>query len=566
MKRACALLAAAGLVAGELAAQGQGWAPDTQRVEAVRIVEIEPASDPVAADALREQVSRAFRVFPASRFDAFAVDVALERVRRLPGIAEAELHVLPGVAGGVEIEVRIVPGAAGAIGPRGMLAGESASALPLLFHDNDTYVTLALRGAANLNVNHQAWYRRGDVLLEGNPLVDGAPGNDWFNERSAYLEPGIYGITPLARPLYAYAGLSYLWSGSVGQDLFANNTRSYGATEDAYVGLVAGDTSEQGDRWVFNLSTGRKKFTVADGFIVGATSGSGGERGMINFSPRWAAEQLLLLQAQRNQTRIELFRVDPDELPEIDTASIYEGINVEHAYSSRVRLGAMFLKVPQSRQRYFTATDVYSREGLRVYNLRLESMRLSGESGAFVRGEYAEQHHDDFAMRATGAWLQGGWQFGQTRWTPILSYRFARLSGDDPESDTFERWDPLLMATSPWDWVQGMNHGKVFGNANRISHRLQLELRPRPSLQWISQVWKFRADEYNNLGGLAPLSILPSRDLGHEVNSMMRWFFHPNAFFQAQAALTWPGEALDRSIDGVDGPWLFANAFVRWSF
>lgn len=567
-RAACALLlVVAALAASRAGAQGQAWAPDTQRVEAVRIVEVEPVADALAADALREKVSRAFRIFPASRFDTFALEVALDRVRRLPGIAAAQIEVTPGIAGGVEIEVQIVPGTTpGAAGPRGLFAGEGRSALPVLFHDSDTYLTLALRGAANLNANYQAWYRRGDVLLDGNPLVNGAPGDGWFNERSAYLEPGIYGIVPLSRPLYVYAGLSYLWSGSNGQDLFANNTRSYAATEDAYLGLVAGDTSEQGDRWVFNLSAGRKKFSVADGFIVGATSGSGGERGMINFSPRWAAEQLVLLQAQRNQTRVELFHIDPDELVEIDTDSIYEGINFEHAWSQRVRLGLMYLHVPRSRQRYFTATEVFGREGLNVYNLRLESMRLAGETGAFMRGEYAEQHNDDFAMHATGAWLQGGWQFGQSRWTPVLSYRFAHLSGDDPDSDTYERWDPLLMAISPWDWVQGMNHGKVFGNANRNSHRLQLELRPLPTVQWISQAWVFRADEYNNLGGLAPLSELQSKDLGHEINSMVRWFFHPNAFFQAQAALTWQGDALELGVDSTDGPWFFANAFVRWNF
>lgn len=32
----------------------------------------------------------------------------------------------------------------------------------------------------------------------------------------------------------------------------------------------------------------------------------------------------------------------------------------------------------------------------------------------------------------------------QTTWTPSLSYRDAVFSGDDPDTDAFERWDPLL--------------------------------------------------------------------------------------------------------------------------
>jgi hypothetical protein len=174
----------------------------------------------------------------------------------------------------------------------------------------------------------------------------------------------------------------------------------------------------------------------------------------------------------------------------------------------------------------------------------------------------------DFPMRATGAWLQAGWSFADARsGRRSVTYRYAFLSGDDPGTARYERWDPLLMGTSPWDWVQGMNHGKVFGNANRISHRLQAEFRPRPSVQLISQYWEFRADEYNNIGGLGVLTTLASKDMGSEFNVMTRWFFARNAFFQAQAAVTQPGRALTTALGGeLDEPWLFFNTFVRWSF
>ena len=287
---------------------------------------------------------------------------------------------------------------------------------------------------------------------------------------------------------------------------------------------------------------------------------------MINYSPRWAADNLMLFQARYKNWRLEVFDLDPDELPVIDSKTVVRGMNFETRLGSDFELGLTYLAVPQSDLSYFTPTRRLSRKGLEVYDGRIAWLPPPGQPGPILRGEFAVQRNKNFLMQAFGFWAQTGWSFAAVTWNPVLSYRYACLSGDDPGTKRFERWDPLLMGTSPWDWVQGMNHGKVFGNASRISHRLQLEARPTKQLQLISQLWFFQADERNNLGGNPVLSVLRSKNLGSEVNLMGRYFFSKNIFWQAQVALTWPGDAIKRTLNNVRKRWFFLNSCVRFSY
>jgi hypothetical protein len=567
---ACALACLVSVAATRPAhAQGIAWQESGQRIEAV-VVRIAGVDDDAQRARLEDEVRRTLSLFPTGRFDRFFAEASLGKVRRLPWVAEASYALSPGTGGGlvVTVDVTAGPEAEKSRTARGLLVPGGAGEFPTLYARDDVFLKLGVTSAVNLNFNDSAWYDRPDALLQGNPLVDGPPGTGGFGEFSSFVDVGAYGIAPITPSVYAYGGASWLTSASIGQDLFEDRDRVYGAWEDAYAGLVGGRTTASGDRLVWNVSGGRKKFSIGDGFLIGATSANGGDRAMINYSPRWAADNLWLAEARWNVARLQLFSVDPDELPVLDTNTRVEGANLELQATPRVLLAATHLRVPRSEQQYFLPDfSQRPREGLRVYAARFDWLPAPAQPGPVLRGEYAQQRHADFPMRATGAWLQGGWSFAEVRWAPKVTYRYATLSGDDPGTSRYERWDPLLMATSPWDWVQGMNHGKVFGNANRISHRLQAEFRPRADVQLITQYWEFRADEFNNIGGLGVVTTLSSKDLGSEFNVMGRWFFGRNAFFQAQAALTRPGAALTTALGGeLDRPWLFFNTFVRWSF
>jgi hypothetical protein len=92
----------------------------------------------------------------------------------------------------------------------------------------------------------------------------GAGYDQWVE---GYAHYGIYGITPVTPNLYVYGGLSAITSGSAGQELFTDETRTYTGVEDAYVGVVGGRTDAAGNRLAYNLSVGRQRFTLANGFL-----------------------------------------------------------------------------------------------------------------------------------------------------------------------------------------------------------------------------------------------------------------------------------------------------------
>ena len=59
----------------------------------------------------------------------------------------------------------------------------------------------------------------------------------------------------------------------------------------------------------------------------------------------------------------------------------------------------------------------------------------------------------------------------------------ARFTGDDPGTDTYERWDPMLSGGTGEQWVQGASHFKVVQDSNVIAHRVQA----RTARCWVSR-------------------------------------------------------------------------------
>lgn len=225
---------------------------------------------------------------------------------------------------------------------------------------------------------------------------------------------------------------------------------------------------------------------------------------------------------------------------------------------------ATFLYVPESTFTYFTTTGSFARKGLEVYDARLRwQPNPAGVPGPFLAAEAGFQRNAYFDMAAYGFYGEAGWSFADATWSPTLSYRYAEFSGDDPATERFERWDPLLSGGNGEQWVEGINHFKVFQNSNLIAHRIQLRLRPTPKIELVPQIWLFRAPSTTNLGGNPALSFLGSKDLGFEVNVTAKYFMSPKAFLQAHVAATFPGKAVDLALAGDAAPWVSTMLFLR---
>ena len=539
------------------------------RIGAVEVIAVNPSADAAVNSRATDCVRRAVNLFPGDVYSEERLSFALGAARRC-GMVAAVARDLEFGADGLTIRLNVTLGAAAERADRGVFLQGGADDFPLLYDRNGVMVKTKLESMALYYANNNAWYGQPDAMLNGNPLVEGSPAgrgyDDWVE---GFVHYGLYGIAPLTDELYVYGGLSAITSGSSGQELFTDKTRSHTGVEDAYVGLVAGRTTAAGDRYVLNLSAGRQRFTLANAFLIANTAANGQERAALQANARWAADMVGLAQFSVNNTKLEAFYVDPDELPLLDSKTRIAGLNLEFAPAAGLMVGGSYLFVPQSNAAYFgpTGTPIGTRDGLRLYDMRFTYRpRPAGASGPFFGGELALQTHDDISMRATAGYGEVGYDFAGTKWRPSLSYRLSHFSGDDPATSRYERWDPLLSGGNGEQWVQGANHFKVVQDSNVTAHRIQLRLRPSPKFEIVPQLWAFRADTLNNIGGNPALSVMADREYGYEANVTGKWFASRNVYVHGHVAYTRPGDALEAALNGQARDWLSVMAFVRYAF
>jgi hypothetical protein len=137
------------------------------------------------------------------------------------------------------------------------------------------------------------------------------------------------------------------------------------------------------------------------------------------------------------------------------------------------------------------------------------------------------------------------------------------FSGDNPDTKTYERWDPLYSGGNGEQWVQGINHFKVVQDSNVIAHRIQGRLRPLPTVELVPQLWLFQADSLNNIGGNPALSTLTNDIYGYEANVTVKWFPSQNWYVHGDVAYTIPGEGTREALDDKAWDWLSVMLFVR---
>ncbi len=425
----------ASLGAPSAVAQSPSPGAAQERLESIEVTLDNPSPDAALNRRIIDQIRSGLSLFPGETFDRTQAEVQLARVRRTTMVSGTRIEVEPGRTGGVAVLIRatLASSAAAAEG-RGALISGRASDLPVLYDKNGTYLRMRLEGIGMYYGNHNAWYGQPGRLLAGNPLVSGRPaGRGYGGWMEGFVHAGLYGITPLGESLSVYGGVSGIYSASAGRELFTDRTRGFLGIEDAFIGLVGGATLPSGDRLVVNASFGRQRFGIGDGFLIANTASNGGERAALQSNPRWAADRLALLQARWNNLKIEAFHLDPDELREVDSKTKIVGLNVEARLAGSLTMGATALYVPSSNYKYYTATEVLSREGLQVFDARLRWQPNPAGAGLFLAAEAALQRNNRIDMRAFGWTAELGYSFGDALpWSPTVSYRYASFTGTIP--------------------------------------------------------------------------------------------------------------------------------------
>lgn len=539
------------------------------RIDELRIEILNPTTDPAYNQKIIDQVRKTLGMYPGDHTTEEKIDFNLMRIKRNPNLANTSYTVESGVFGGVNVEIKLqLKSDTEQNLEKGVLLDQKSKSFPVLYDANGKFLKAKLELLGMYYANQNAWYGNSNAMLQGNPLVEGRPSGSGYEDWvEGFVHGGLYGMHPISESTYGYAGLSAIGSLSTGQELFTDKTRSHIGIEDAFVGLVTGKTTEAGNRTVLNLSAGREKFTLGDGMLIVNTASNGGERAALQSNARWSADFVGKAQLQYNRHRLEIFQVDPDELPILDTKTVINGINAQTNFQN-TDLGLSYLTVPKSNASYYMPDgQKHTRDGLKVWDVRAHwKNTVANQAGVFLAGEYAQQTHDDFNMKAEAYSAEAGYSWPSVKYAPTFSYRYAKFTGDDPSTERYERWDPLFSGGNGEQWVQGINHFKVVQDSNLISHRFQARFRPHQKIELVPQYWIFKADSYLNLGGNPALSFLQSKDYGQELNLTLKYFYSRNVYVHGHIAYTQPGDAVKHALNGQEKDWWSSMVFVRYAF
>lgn len=150
------------------------------------------------------------------------------------------------------------------------------------------------------------------------------------------------------------------------------------------------------------------------------------------------------------------FYIDPDELSNLESKTTFLGLNVRHNFTRKFFLDATVVGIPRSKSVYANPQKKdLPREGLITAAAHMRWRDPIDLTGVWFESEFAHQSNTRYTMSAWAAYALAGYIASDLLWTPSLSYRFAYASGDNPTTNTYERFDPLL-STGLGNWLQGV--------------------------------------------------------------------------------------------------------------
>jgi hypothetical protein len=349
-----------------------------------------------------------------------------------------------------------------------------------------------------------------------------------------FFDPGIAAQWNWTPALSAYGGANYLFAATRGTAYDGNANTYHGDMEQLYAGVKWTDAASG---WELDASYGQRDYLVGRSFLIASGASNGPQVGAPYLGPRAAWANAALARATWRDVTAEGFWLKPNETTSAYTGTRLTGVNVEWNGAGALRLAGMYVYAPDS--------NIVTREGLNVYNLRARLHPLPSAPHLWLQGEAAWERKDGVA--ADGWYLAFNYNAQDTPWKPLFMLRYAALSGDNPATSRWEGFDPLYFGGSDPDWYQGKLGSTLFNNTNLNSVAVSLTLAPdeRNVVQLI--VLDFRADRANAplsipaANGLIPVGGPPAKALASEVNAVWTYTWNKNLNVTAFAAYAWPG-------------------------
>ena len=425
-------------------------------------------------------------------------------------------------------------------------------------------------------------YRSGDLLVTG--LLNGAVGVFGMTENlfgpppalaasnyqknpawgEFFIEPGLSATLRLSPVASLYGSFSYVESSTRGTDNTGAGNVYYGNRELLFGGVRWRDADSG---LALDASYGQQDFTVANQMLIGrGASDDTAQRGANQLGPRNAWANAGIVKATWKDLTVQGFYLKPNDSPDSATGTIINGINVAWLPAGPVRLGAMYLYVPES--------DIVTRDKLNIIDLRARVHPIVSLPQFWLQGEYVAQRKSNVA--ADGWYVEATYNALDIAWKPLFSVRYASLSGDKSGTSKWEGFDPLYFSGGNPNWYQGKIGSSIFNNTNLNVANATLTLTPDDKNIIEFLYLYFSAAQTNS-----PLSIpavgaaptggggVPSKALASEFDVSYTYTINKNVNINAFAAYAAPGSGLKQSYSASGGDasgWWFYGAQLNFSY
>ena len=399
------------------------------------------------------------------------------------------------------------------------------------------------------------------------------PDTDWLE---GYIKPGLSFDYRLGSGAVLYGKLSAVSSYTLGTDAFGTGDTGATTLEEAYLAL----RGEIDDGLTYDVSLGARELTLGTGLLVANGATSGFDRGALKFGPRKAWEMAAIGRLSFGNIAGTAFYLDPNELPANDGGNELAGLDLRYDDPRGGYLGVTYVDVLTSNSPYPQIGGPPlsgARDGTRTLNVHAKTNPFKGglENWTFT-ADVAVQRNERINLEAWAGRATVGYTFAALPWSPNLTLGYQTFSGDDPNTSTYERFDPLYYQGSPSAWATGSKSASTFINSNVNALTATLRVQPSQRDTLTLRYAHIRANELNSpiqFGQATRVDAtgnivtgVTARHLSDDLFLEYSRIVNRNTFLTAGVSVSFPGVGIEDVIGGRADPWTGGFVNVVFNF
>lgn len=446
---------------------------------------------------------------------------------------------------------------------------------PLLFKDGAWTVKFGIFAGSQFVAESNSFW---DLAAVFAPSANYSADRVW-NE--AWFVPSVRVTYAASDSLEWYGGLALAATGNLGRDVFEQGNAGRVSLENAFGGVRITDSASG---FALDLSGGQQPYRYGSGMLIDLGAQNGNQRGAALVSPRRAWEYSGIARITAGQFAADLFLLDYNEIGAGDPDTTLAGGKLEYRFdasSADSFIGVGYVNAFESTMPYIRAPLSIvddGRKGTQTANPYLRLRPLKDDlPGLYAALEGAYQWNDRVDLSAYALSAEVGYQWEGVALRPKLSYAYRQFSGDDPDTATLERFDPLFYDGGVHAFASGSNAALAFYNTNVASHRLSLNLTLSQADFVTLSYWRVDAAETDSPlqfgqggrlqfidGQPVVVSGVPTSHLSDDLYLEYVRALSPNAYLTLSVGVSFPGSGLEAAAGRELDPW--AGGLVNLTF